>query len=169
MARPKTPTTVALEKIAARAGFTTKYARELHRAGMPLTIKPALQWISNRPDPVSPTDPTDDDSPQALRRQRIKLTKAQAERAEHMLAVQRGEYISIEEHNAIGARIGAAMDAAFKAFEREVPTALQGLQIPAARQRMRDEVRKMRILLADDQSALWKENSHPSSPLETEC
>ncbi len=155
--RNKSAATQALEQIAAKSGLGIPWLRELHRKHqMPLELRAALQWLENRPAPGT-DDPSADDSVAALRRERIRLTAAQAERAEHLLAAQRKEYVSKEYHEDCAKRIGSAMDCAFKAFERAVPTALQGLKMPQARERMRIEVNKMRLLLADDQSSLWKD------------
>lgn len=155
MARPKSSITIKLEKIATRAGISPKYARELHRRGMPLEpLKAALAWLADRPTPD--TEATGDDSPAALRKERIRLTRAQSEKAEHLLAIQRGEFVSIEEHHECGARLAAVLQAAFRALEQNLPPALQGLEIHQSRPRCRDEIRKIQTMLSEDDSGLWR-------------
>ncbi len=154
--RKKSAVTIQLEAIAAKSGLGIPWLRELHRKHqMPLELHPALKWLSDRPDPG--TDPAADDSPAALRRERIRLTALQSQKAQLALDVERGLFVSREEHDACGQRIGSVMKAALLALETNLPPALQGLKIHQSRPRCREEIRKIQELMADDQSELWRD------------
>ena len=150
MPRAKSTTTLALEKIASKCGLKATYLRELHVSGMPLApLSAALNWLENRPI-------TEGDSSAAdLRREKIKLTKAQAERADLLLEVDRGKYISRQESNDSDARIAHAVAAMLKRWENEIPALCHGMPLGKALGVYREKSRELQTMLGDLRSEFW--------------
>ena len=158
MPRKKTDTTIALEKIASKSGLGTKYLRELHRQGMPLSSTQAgLNWLASRPV-QSPAA----SSVEALRIERIKLTRAQVAKAELELAIRRNAFISRTEHEESGVAIAQALRAMLAAYEKEIPSACFGkATLGEAQKQVREKSRALQQRLSDQQDEFW--HNHPTA------
>ena len=155
MPRPKTPTTIALEAIAKQAGFSPAYARELHRdQGMPLELKPALAWLADRPTPGA-----GDSSAADLRKERIRLCKAQAEKAELELKLRRGELIARDEVKSDFTAIAQAVRAMLMSMETALPPLLYGKALMEMRGVIHKELYRSLTLLSERAEIFWKQ--HP--------
>lgn len=150
MARKKTKTTIALEKISQQSGLGIKHLRELSRQGLPLgSPQAALNWLADRPDqsPVA-------SSVEALRLARLRLVNSQTGRANLDLAIRRGIYISREENELSDARIAHATAAMVRKLEEGLPPLVFGQhefgKIKRAVKDFTRDIQKARLSLEND-------------------
>jgi len=158
--RPKTETTLKIEKIASKSGLTLKYLRQLHRdQGMPLEpLQAALQWLENRGSPAGGDD--DDSSVAGLRKERIRLVRLQAEAAQLRLEIERSQMIArdaVREQHSVG---GHAVRAMLMALELGLPPLVIGKTVSQVQEIIRAELRKVMTTFQDSQSDFWKD--HPA-------
>ena len=153
MSRKKSATTLALEPIAAKSGLGTKYLRELHREGMPLSsTQAALNWLAQRPD-ASPAA----SSVEALRLGRLKLVNYQSEKAALAIAAERNQMIPRDEVTHAFAAVGQAVKSMLLALENNLVPKLQGKAGPEARKITRDELRTALTELQNRESEFWQQ------------
>ncbi|GAA5130788.1 hypothetical protein JIN84_05180 [Luteolibacter yonseiensis] len=156
MPKPTTKTTNAIKAIAEKSGYTEKYLRQLHAdGGMPLDLEQAVAWLAARPL----TGGTGDNSAAELRRERVRLVRAQAERAEQELAVTRGEYISRAENEASDAAIAIALKKMLGELADSLSKKLYGLNQMEMRGVIKSEVILVMTKFQDEKSEYWKD--HP--------
>jgi len=156
-ARSKTSTTLALEAISKRSELSVKYLRELHRAGMPLELSEALDWIDDRPD----QSPTDGATVGELRKARLELLRLQTEKAEIELAARKGELISRAECNESDFKIGSAVKAGMLALENKIPALCLGLPLNRSAPLVKKAVREVLQDLHEHSPKYWRYKSMP--------
>lgn len=136
-------------EIAAALGVTARRVNDLKRAGMPVdSIEAALAWRAEREG--------GDSSAEALRRERIALTRTQRERAAFELEKERGQWISRGAVDQRDIAIGAAVRAALLKLASDLPPMLEGLPAAKIAKVLRETHRGILEQLADDQSEFWK-------------
>jgi phage terminase Nu1 subunit (DNA packaging protein) len=144
------PPTIA--ELAAALEISTRRVSQLKLDGLPThSIAAALEWRRAQ---------NQTDSAERLRLERIKLVQAQRERVELENAQNRNELISRSEVETSDTRIGAAVAAAMKALETELPQLLLGLSLERSLPITKEKCRAIQTMLADEQSAFWA--AHPA-------
>lgn len=151
MTKSKSITKPTLAGIADELGLSERRISQLKQEGMPVdSIDAAKAWRRARE-----AETTGSNSADGLRREKIKLTKAQAERADLLLEIARGKYISRKESNDSDASIAHAVAAMLKRWEAEIPALCHGLPLAKALGVYREKSRELQTLLGDLQSEFW--------------
>jgi phage terminase Nu1 subunit (DNA packaging protein) len=155
MPRSKSKTTIALEAISKKSGLGIKHLRELHRQGMPISSTQAAQnWLAERPD-KSPAS----SSVEELRLQKIKLCRAQVEKAELDLDIRRGLYLSREENVLSDAKIAHAVAAMVKKLNSELPAICFGQHDRGKlTESIKSLTREIQQAVADGQAEYWDQH-----------
>lgn len=150
--KPQRRAAGAIKTLAVSLGLTPRRCQQLISAGMPSDPTQAQAWRAAREN---------DDSAAALRRERIKLVKAQRERAELENQRTRGDVIDRAEVELEFTGVGLACSAFIKSLEVELPQLCLGLGLDRSRPLVRSKIREMQTILADRESYFWK--THPAT------
>jgi hypothetical protein len=155
--RSKTFKTIALEAIGHESGHTVKHLRRLANAGMPLDKGQALQWLrmrtNGRDSHSAPKHgPGGNDE---LRAEKIRLTSAQASRAELALQEQSGLLIARTEVAEMLAKIGQALSAMIARTIVDIPGITEGLPRNKSAPLVKAKMRELQAKLADLESEFW--------------
>jgi hypothetical protein len=122
-----------IAKLAKDLGYTPRHTGTLIKSGMPDTLDDAKKWLSERED---------NDTAAALRKERIKLVKAQRIAVETANARSAGELVPKAKIEADAVILAAAMQALFRKLETSLPQLCLGLSLsqstPLVRQRIRE-------------------------------
>lgn len=151
MARPQEALSKQLDLISARCGLSPKHLRTLIHQGMPTDLEQALAWLNHRPSPKAESDSAAD-----LRRERIRLTRAQSEKAELELSIRRNEVVSRAEVREMFSAAGHGIRAGLLSLENELVPKITGKSLSAAREIARDELRLVMVKLQDAESDFWQ-------------
>ena len=138
-----------LNALVAALGVSKRRVSALLKEGMPDTVEGALAW--RKQEDCS-------DSAEQLRRERILLVREQKTKAAIENQKARKELLPLTEVNARDVAIGAAMNAALRALENELPALCLGLRLERSRPIVKDKVRAIQAMLADKLSEFWTEN-----------
>ena len=143
--------------IAAALGISPRRVRQLiHEQGMPAeSIAAALQWRMERAEQAADNATECDE----LRAERIRLTRAQADRQQFALEVERGQYIRRAEACEHMTRIGKALSAFIARAATEIPAITEGLPRSKAAPIVKARMHELQTKFSDSSSEFWK--SHP--------
>lgn len=177
--KPAKPDSIRV--IAAKLNMSLGHVRDAMKDGIdPHDASAMKAWKANRrvrvderSDLSRETPPTDspsiemtlDEMERAIRAKGITVAEAtvlkrQIEAMKQLVWVRREskQLLSIQEVNARDVRIGAAVSAALRALENELPALCLGLPLERSRPLVKDRTRQIQAMLADELSAFWKEN-----------
>lgn len=146
-----------LAEIAAKLAVSPRRVSQLKGLGMPVhSIESALAWRMQEEMKTTSSGSADE-----LRREKIRLTQRQSERIELQLEIERGKYISREECQAYAGQLAIVIKAGLLALEKEIPCAIQGLPSSQVQPKVRELIRGVLEMMADQTSRFWKQ--HPAS------
>jgi hypothetical protein len=147
--KPKTNSKPPSQKQLAEAlGLTTRRIRQLTADGMPSdSIVSALAWRMDSL-PVTETD-------EALKLEKLRLLKSQANRSEHAAAVDQGKFISRDEVEEYMTRIALALGAFITRIIAEFPLLAEGLPASRSRPIIKAKGRELQSMLANLESEFW--------------
>jgi hypothetical protein len=137
-----------LNALAAGLNISKRQVSTLLSQGMPEDVAAARRWRRDR-----------NGMPADYATARARKMQADAERSEIALAKERGLLISRAEVVELANQTGAALQAFWRALEREIPTALLGLNLERSRPLAKQMIRAQQKYLSDANSHFWQE--HP--------
>jgi hypothetical protein len=147
--KPKTNSKPPSQKQLAEAlGLTTRRVRQLAADGMPSdSIASALAWRMDSL-PVTETD-------EALKLEKLRLLKSQANRSEHAAAVDQGKFIPRDHVEEYMTRIALALGAFITRIIAEFPLLAEGLPASRSRPIIKTKGRELQSMLANLESEFW--------------
>ena len=131
-------------------GISKRRVSDLLNLGMPDSPAEALAWRNAREN---------DDSTTELRRRRIALLAEQQRIAKASADLAEGKAILRTEVAELLNRIGAAVNAAMRVAETEIPQVCAGLELSQSKPKAKECLRRIQAALADNESEFWK--THP--------
>lgn len=148
------PTQIDLAKA---LGISPRRVRQLiAEKGMPTdSIASALAWRTEKAEGAETASGECDE----LRRERIRLTKAQASKAEFALEVEKGKFLAREKVIEDSTRISTALAAFIARLILELPGLVEGLPRNRSAPIISQRVRQLQDTLSNSQSEFWK--AHP--------
>jgi len=131
-----------LAQIAQDLAISTRRVSQLKEAGMPVaSLEAARAWRN------LPLD--GDDSAARLRRERIRLLRAQSEKAELELSIRRGEFLSRSDASEDQAKIAGALAGMLRAIETEIPALCCGKSLGESKAAVKEKIRTLQQGVAD--------------------
>jgi|GEM_PF-5186440 len=131
-----------LAQIAQDLAISTRRVSQLKDLGMPVSSLPAARAWRTAKD--------GDDSSVTLRRERIRLLRAQSERAEIELNSRRAEFLSRSDCSEDQSKIAQALSGMLRAMETEIPALCFGKSLGKSKALVKHQIRKFQQAVADD-------------------
>jgi phage terminase Nu1 subunit (DNA packaging protein) len=135
--------------IAEALKITTRRVRQLKADGMPTeSIEAAMTWRDAKAEAALPHE--------QLVKERVRLTRAQADKHQFLLEVEKGLYLKRDDVHSNIAAISQALAAFISRLIQDLPPLVEGLPRQKSAPLIKLHVRRLQAMLSDLTSDFWQ-------------